>query len=441
MDWKNQLTKTPYLVLFIVLITIGVGTASALITITLAGDVIVTGDIDVGGTITGVETLEGLNCTTDQLAKFDGDNWACVKLTVLNNMLSTVDSIDNVGEHTSIAIGTDNLPVISYYDSTNDDLKVVHCGNKLCNSGNTITTVDSTDDVGLFTSIEIGLDNNPVISYWDQTNNDLKVVHCGNASCSSGNTITIVDSADDVGEYTSIEIGSDNNPVISYWDETNDDLKVVHCGNASCSSGNTITTVDSSADDVGSYTSITIGSDNNPVISYRDETNDDLKVVHCGNASCSSGNTITIVDSADDVGLFTSIEIGSDNNPVISYRDNTNSGLKVVHCGNKLCNSGNTITTVDSTDNVGFFASIAIGTDNNPVISYYDVTNTALKVVHCGNASCSSGNTITTVDSTGFVGRYISIAIPRDSNPVISYRDDSLGDLKVAVEGIIVILE
>jgi len=288
MDWKNQLTKTPYLVLFIVLIVVGVGTASALITITLAGDVVVTGDIDVGGTITGVETLEGLNCTTDQLAKFDGDNWVCVKLTVLNNMLSPVDSIDNVGEHTSIAIGTDNLPVISYYDNTNDDLKVVHCGNASCSSGNTITTVDS---------------------------------------------------------------------------------------------------------------------------------------------------------SADDVGLFTSIEIGSDNNPVISYRDNTNSGLKVVHCGNKLCNSGNTITTVDSTDNVGFFASIAIGTDNNPVISYYDVTNTALKVVHCGNASCSSGNTITTVDSTGFVGRYISIAIPRDSNPVISYRDDSLGDLKVAVEGIIVILE
>ena len=45
MEWKNQLTKTPYLVLFIVLISIGVGTASALITITLSGNVIVTGDL------------------------------------------------------------------------------------------------------------------------------------------------------------------------------------------------------------------------------------------------------------------------------------------------------------------------------------------------------------------------------------------------------------
>ena len=49
MEWKSQLTKTPYLVLFIVLITIGVGTASALITITLAGDVVITGFLDMTG--------------------------------------------------------------------------------------------------------------------------------------------------------------------------------------------------------------------------------------------------------------------------------------------------------------------------------------------------------------------------------------------------------
>ena len=48
-DWGKNLTKTPILVLFIVLISMGVGTASALITITLAGNVIVTGDLDMTG--------------------------------------------------------------------------------------------------------------------------------------------------------------------------------------------------------------------------------------------------------------------------------------------------------------------------------------------------------------------------------------------------------
>ena len=49
MNLKNQLIRTPYLVFFIVLIAIGVGTASALITITLAGNVVITDELEVGG--------------------------------------------------------------------------------------------------------------------------------------------------------------------------------------------------------------------------------------------------------------------------------------------------------------------------------------------------------------------------------------------------------
>ena len=45
----GKFTKTPYLVLFIVLISVGVGTASALITITLSGDVVITGFLDMTG--------------------------------------------------------------------------------------------------------------------------------------------------------------------------------------------------------------------------------------------------------------------------------------------------------------------------------------------------------------------------------------------------------
>jgi len=172
--------------------------------------------------------------------------------------------------------------VISYYDFTPGHLKVAHCGNISCSDGNTITTVDSTDDVGQHTSIAIGTDGNPVISYFGLTNDELKVAHCGNTLCSSGNTITTVDSAL-IGETgTSIAIGTDGNPVISYHDLTNDELKVAHCGNISCSDGNTITVVDSTDDDVGQFTSIAIGSDNKPVISYFDDTNDDLKVAVVG---------------------------------------------------------------------------------------------------------------------------------------------------------------
>jgi hypothetical protein len=49
-----------------------------------------------------------------------------------SNILTTVDSGGSVGVYTSITTGTDGLPVISYYDSTNYDLKVAKCANSFC---------------------------------------------------------------------------------------------------------------------------------------------------------------------------------------------------------------------------------------------------------------------------------------------------------------------
>jgi predicted regulator of Ras-like GTPase activity (Roadblock/LC7/MglB family) len=183
-------------------------------------------------------------------------------------------------------------------------------------------------------------------------------------------------------------MGADGLSVIGYYDVTNGDLKVAHCGNTSCSAGNTFTAVDSAVDVGVDRTSITLGTDGLPVISYLDNTNDDLKVAHCGNTSCSAGNTLTTVDSAGAFGFFSSMTLGTDGLPVISYKDNTNGDLKVAHCGNTSCSAGNTFTVVDSAGNVGIQSSITVGTDGLPVISYYDATNGDLKVAHCSNRFC-----------------------------------------------------
>jgi cell shape-determining protein MreC len=290
-----------------------------------------------------------------------------------------------VGRSTSITIGADSFPVISYYDSTNGNLKVAKCGNASCSAGNTLTTVDS-GGVGQYTSITIGADGFPVISYYDSTNSRLKVAKCDNASCSSGNTLTTVDSAGVVGWYISITIGTDGFPVISYYDNTNHDLKVAKCVDAACSGSSTITTVDS-AGNVGEFTSITIGADGFPVISYYNVTNGDLKVAKCVDAACSGSSTITTVDSVGFVGWYTSITVGADDFPVISYYDSNNTVLKVAKCGNASCSAGNTLTTVDS-GGVGQYTSITIGADGFPVISYYDATNGNLKVAKCANEYC-----------------------------------------------------
>jgi len=88
-----------------------------------------------------------------------------------------------------------------------------------------LTTVDTTGDTGSFTSIAIGVNGFPVISYRDNTNSDLRVAACSTATCSTS-TLTTVDATGDTGWYTSIAIGVNGFPVISYRDNTNDDLRV-----------------------------------------------------------------------------------------------------------------------------------------------------------------------------------------------------------------------
>ena len=98
--------------------------------------------------------------------------------------LTTVDSAGDVGQYTSITLGADGLPVISYFDSTNGDLKVAKCNSPTCSHYSpTATTVDRVGSVGQYTSITLGADGLPVISYYDVTNGDLKVAKCTSATC------------------------------------------------------------------------------------------------------------------------------------------------------------------------------------------------------------------------------------------------------------------
>jgi len=345
---------------------------------------------------------------------------------------TTVDTTGIVGFYTSITIGTDGLPVVSYYNSTGGDLKVAHCTNTSCSTFDTPITVDSSSDVGEYTSITIGTDGFPIISYYNSTGGDLKVAHCTNTSCSTFDTPITVDSFSDVGRYTSITIGTDGFPIISYYDVSSQDLRIAHCTNVSCTSSNAPSLAVDSTDDVGQYTSIAIGTDGLPVISYYDVTNTALKVVHCTNADCQSFDTPVTVDNSASVGQHTSITIGTDSLPVVSYYDELpNRDLKVAHCTNISC-STSTTTTVDSIGDVGDWTSITIGTDGLPVISYNDNANFFLKFVHCTNASCSSSDTPVIVNSGCCFGAFTSITIGTDGLPVISYLDSNISDLKVA---------
>ena len=241
--------------------------------------------------------------------------------------VTVLDDVSGIGgTAASIAIGTDSLPIV-VYRAVGTDLKVVHCTNAACTTHATPQTLDDVSFAG-YTSITVGTDGMPIIAYHDGSLNDLKLVHCTTITCETSDSPQDLDSADVVGRYTSIAIGTDGFPIISYYDDTNDDLKAVHCTNVACTSHETPQTLDATGN-VGQYTSLAIGTDGMPVITYYDATNDDLKVVHCTNPACTSTDSPATVDSSGDVGTYTAIAIGVDGRPVVTYTHVTNEKLKV----------------------------------------------------------------------------------------------------------------
>lgn len=227
----------------------------------------------------------------------------------------------------------------------------------------------------------------------DDPSGHLKVAKCGNAKCSDGNTLTTVNPRLVVG--TSVTIGREGFPVISYGARLGtaiaSQLNIYWCSNATCSSGSN-QIIGSTAGVI--ETSIAIGADGEPVISYSDVKS--LKVVKCVSPACISPSVVTVDVDSKFIGTYNSITIGNDGLPVISYSIlGTNKALKVAKCGNAACSTGNTITTIASP---GFWASasITIATDGFPQVSYIDAEQ-RLKVVKCGNAACSTQNAITTI--------------------------------------------
>ena len=67
------------------------------------------------------------------------------------------------------------------------------------------------------------------------------------------------------------------------------------------------------------------------------------------------------------------------------------------------------IETVDSTGTVGLYTSLALDGSDNPHISYFDITNDDLKYVYWDGDSWEGLGGSWTVDSAGKVGSYTSL--------------------------------
>ena len=346
---------------------------------------------------------------------------------------ATIHTVDTggVGQYTSVAYGTDGLPLISYYDVANGDLKVAHCLDVAC-AASTKQTIDSAGDVGRHTSIAIGSDGRAVISYVDGAG-QLKVARCGDTACSSASSVALT-SVGSVGAGTDIAIVG-GLPVIAFRGP--DALGVARCGDLACASA-TPTFYPGG----GINPTITVGGDGLPLVAH--DNGGRVFLGHCNDDACTTASFITIFTNPSD-GAFNvtfhhqpSLATGADGRGVLVHLRETITAIshsylmKVDRCVNAACSaiaaSGLFGTgTLPSGD-----PAIAVRGNDTPVLAWTRgaTGGVRLEVAQCATPTCAS-SAPELIDGPG-AGSFPSLAVSPASLALVAYHDVASGALKTA---------
>ena len=333
--------------------------------------------------------------------------------------LETVDPFRVKPTQTSIVVGADGLPIISYQGDGN--LMAAHCENPCCSAAS-LSVIVAAWSIGPYTSIAIGTDGLPIVSY---NNGGLSVAHCDDAACSTAKTTRLNNTVLDL--PLPMVIGSDGLPLITYNIESRPDdlLMVAHCDDIECSSATRGRLLAFGITTRAKGSALAIGADGLPVVSFDGKFR--LVMARCPDVTCGAANSMPdiVPEPSGPIAItrfaeseFASIAIGTDDLPVISYQ--FEGRLYVAHCDDAACSSGSIGVTPIRLPVIETQTSIAIGSDGLPIISYRDSGNEYLKVAHCDDATCS-GVTVSIVDDDFSDGGPTSIAIGSDGFPVITY--------------------
>lgn len=354
-----------------------------------------------------------------------------------------IDSTGDVGRFTSIALDDNGYPVIAYQDLTHRDLKLIRCADKHCadTEAMDIKVLVSEGLVGLYNSLQLDSQGRPVISFYDATVGTLKVLRCDQPVCDQF-SIAVPDSTDDiVGSHSSLILDADDHPVISYYDASNGDLKFIRCDDPACRGDEAanILTLDSTGD-VGLYSSVILNKQNLPVISYH-SAEDGLKLLFCKNPVCQSDdahivNPLIVNPLEDASGWFGSVVLGESGNPIVSFYDIDSGDLRLLICDDHVCsgNESRNVAELDTEADVGAYNSLALNQQGNPVLSYHDSTNGKLKMAFCEDSACGSFriDSVGTEGESGAVwGLFSSLVLDENGQPVVSFYDATNGDLRL----------
>ncbi|MFT3841262.1 MAG: hypothetical protein QM723_30000 [Myxococcaceae bacterium] len=345
-----------------------------------------------------------------------------------------VDPGDDVGRYTDIVAAGNGVLFVSYYDVTHGDLRVAVRGT---DSKWTTHKVDGDDsDTGLYTSIGLGSDGQPVVSYFQRGGSaTFDASKCpGGAPSGPKEFITALK----VAKATKTTPASASDWTVS----------IVACQSRPTPPCYSCTASDTCADPGNGpncYTPAAAGACTTDAGSC--DPNTDTCVTVNGTAQCAKKyNPSNLADIPEGVGLFSSLVV-KDTDVYVAYMKRQTPSMATVPDGDLYAvkvTGGSAVGTpvlLDGSGDTGYFPDVKIDpSTGNVAVAYHDFTSKALKFYY--GAGLSNSVTPEIIDpGTGMAGSGVSDWVGTDSALVFGssngqifavYQDATGGDLKLA---------
>jgi hypothetical protein len=302
-----------------------------------------------------------------------------------------------VGEHASMAVDSGGVLHVAYYDRTDSRLKYANDSGGLWKS----SVIDEDGNVGMYTSIAIGLDGNPHVAYMmaegtvapdplKRTGLKYAVARTSLPQTPGDWSVTVVDS-----KVAPVPICggmcAPNEACVDQGSGPACALTAVGCttcdsgdacidvmGTPTCIEKYPLLPIDDLIEGTGLFTSLAFLADGRPVIAYYDRIDGDLRVA---TGSSTGAFTLETIEGNDmmaptDVGQHVSLAIGPGDKIALAYFDATNDDLVYRELGamgvREVVDNG---VSPPDLRLVGPDASLIFDQNGNPAVAYQDPTN------------------------------------------------------------------
>ncbi|MGF1505877.1 MAG: S8 family serine peptidase [Anaerolineae bacterium] len=336
---------------------------------------------------------------------------------------------ENRQNQSAMVLNRRGNPVVSYYDETDGGLKLMWCNDPTC-SDTVIRNITNPAGHVVWNDIALNAKDYPVISYYDYDLGQINIIVCEVPTCGTYTPTTILTGIYSPAIGPSVAVTSDNKPMVAFYDPASTDFVLGISDDPLCATVSLATV--SSPDDVGIYPSLALTSQNLPVLSYYDRTNQQILLTFCHELTCSQHTTRTIASVNDDPS-FSSVVLDANDVPYVAY--GTPDDLMLATCQGIDCQVVTPVTLTPTLPPTGFSVgdvSAALDANGHPVVVYHHSGNleTSIRMARCQDSVCSTFSTVV-IDSMRDTGWWPTVAIDGNNNPVVAYTDESEDDIKL----------